>query len=178
MSTPTDPRLHRLVRALPGFEQRVRVRVGGLLFDDAEAPSAVVLVEHEGIWSNDPFWTPPGGGVEYGESLPEALVREVKEETGLAVEVGPLRYTLDFVRPPLHAVSFYFECRVPGGLPDAFTAGADPEHGDAPLIRGVRLVPFEELAGLAVYPEGLAAWLPEAARAGFPEGTVYLGTLR
>jgi hypothetical protein len=46
------------------------------------------------------------------------------------------------------------------------------------LIRGVRFVPFGELAGLAVYPEGLAGRLPEDVAAGFPEGTAYLGTLR
>ena len=178
MSTPTDPKLHRLKRALAGFEERLRVRVGALLFDDAAGPSAVLLVEHDGIWSDDPFWTPPGGGVGYAEPLEAALRREVAEETGLDVEVGPLRYVLDFVRPPLHAVSFYFEGRVPGGLPEAVEVGTDPELGDGQLIRAVRFVPFEELAELDVYPEGLADRLPADARAGFPEGTRYLGTLR
>lgn len=35
-------------------------------------------------------WTLPGGGVEHGEHPRDAVVREVHEETGLAVEVGPL----------------------------------------------------------------------------------------
>jgi 8-oxo-dGTP diphosphatase len=178
VSTPTDPRLRRLKRALAGFEGRVRVRVGALLFDDEAAPSAVLMVEHAGIWSEEPFWTPPGGGVGFSEPLETALTREVKEETGLEVAVGPLRYVLDFVRPPLHAVSFYFACRAPGGLPDAIEAGADPELEGEPLIGAVRLVSFEELVALEVYPEGFAAFLPADARAGFPEGTRYLGTLR
>jgi ADP-ribose pyrophosphatase YjhB (NUDIX family) len=185
MSTPTDPKLRRLKRVLADFEGRVRVRVGALLFDslprsrgDDGAPTAVLLVEHDGIWGDTPFWTPPGGGVEFGEGLEDALRREVKEETGLDVEVGPLRYVLDFVRMPLHAVSFYFEARVPGGLPEAFAVGTDPEHGDDQLIRAVRLVSFAELEGLNVYPEGLGARLIEDAPAGFPEGLRYLGTLR
>jgi ADP-ribose pyrophosphatase YjhB (NUDIX family) len=35
-------------------------------------------------------WTIPGGGVEAGESPIEALVREVREETGYRVEIGEL----------------------------------------------------------------------------------------
>ena len=152
---------------------RVRVRVGALVFDEAGA--SVLLVEHAGARAGRPFWTPPGGGVDFGEALPEALRREVEEETGLAVRVGPLRYVLDFVRPPLHAVSFYFACHAEGGT---LGLGSDPELGADQLIRSVRFVPFAELAGLNLYPEGLAAWLPEDVRAGFPHGTRYLGTLR
>ncbi|NNF59666.1 MAG: NUDIX domain-containing protein [Rhodothermaceae bacterium] len=179
MSTPTDPKLLRLQRAIRAFDGRLRVRVGGLLFDDEViSSSGLVLVEHEGLWSEEPFWTPPGGGVEFGEALDEALRREVLEEVGLNVEVGPLRYVLDFVRMPLHAISFYFEVQAPAGLPPTLHPGYDPEHGDDQLIRDVRLVPFEQLPTLNLYPGGLAARLVEDTREGFPNGTQYLGTLR
>jgi ADP-ribose pyrophosphatase YjhB (NUDIX family) len=176
MSIPTDPKFTKLKKILQHLEGKVRVRVGGLLFDAPDDPNALVLVEHAGIWSNEPFWTPPGGGVEFGESLEEAVVREVKEETGLDVEVGPLRYVLDFIRPPLHAVSFYFECKAPGRLA-GLTSGSDPELGDAQLIRAVRMVALEDLTEMNVYPEGMGEWLPEDAQGGFVEGVRYVGLL-
>jgi 8-oxo-dGTP diphosphatase len=36
------------------------------------------------------IWSIPGGAVEVGESLEEALIREIMEETGIDIEVGPL----------------------------------------------------------------------------------------
>ncbi|PAP75507.1 NUDIX domain-containing protein [Rubrivirga marina] len=158
------------------YTNRVRVRVGALVFDDPDDPSAVLLAEHEGLWEDRPFWTPPGGGVEFGEGLEEALRREVTEEAGVDVEVGPLRYAIDFIRPPLHAVSFYFACRARDV--EAARLGTDPELGDRQLLRGLRLVPLSELGQITIYPEPFASRLAEDARAGFPDGTVYLGTLR
>ena len=173
--------------ALLAYSGHVRVRVGALIFDTSEESSRrVLLVEHGGIWKGEgdeeapPFWTPPGGGVAFGEGLEEALVREVQKETGLAVRVGPLRYCLAFVRPPLHAVSFYFECALAdaGDAHRAVETGRDPELGDDQLIQRAAFVPLSDLTGLNVYPEPFQTVLAPDARAGFPGGVRYLGTLR
>ena len=158
------------------YEGYVRVRVGALIVDDLEDATSILLAEHEGIWEDRPFWTPPGGGVEFGESLEDALRREVTEETGVDIEVGPMRYVLDFVRPPLHAVSFYAVCTARDL--EVAQLGTDPELGDRQILRSLRMVPLDELPTLTVYPEPLAARLARDLEANFPDGLVYLGTAR
>ena len=62
----------------------------------------------------------PGGGVERGRSLPDNLVREIHEETGLTVEVGPAVLVNEFHDPEgtFHQVDVYFRCHLVSGDPD------------------------------------------------------------
>lgn len=76
-------------------------------------------------------WSIPGGKLELGETLAEGVRREVREETGLEVEVGELIEAFDRVyrdvdgRARFHYVILDFFCRAQSGQP---TAGADAQE--------------------------------------------------
>ena len=73
---------------------------------------------------SDGLWSVPGGGLEPGERLDQAVVREVREETGLEVEPTALIGVYSdpayiFSYPNGHQVQpiiAFFECRVVGGM--------------------------------------------------------------
>jgi 8-oxo-dGTP diphosphatase len=58
--------------------------VGAVIFDEGGR----LLLILRGRAPGKGLWSLPGGRVEKGETLAEALVREVEEETGLIVEAG------------------------------------------------------------------------------------------
>ncbi len=67
--------------------RRQRVAVYGLCRDDARR---VLLVRAAAYLTVAGDWFLPGGGIDHGEDPVTALERELREETGLDVEVGPL----------------------------------------------------------------------------------------
>jgi len=84
-----------------------------LLFDEHE--QNVLMVKNKGTGSS--YYTLPGGAVEQGETLKQAAVREVKEETGLDVRVGDV-FTVGeafFEEREHHAIFFTFVGKVIGG---------------------------------------------------------------
>lgn len=59
------------------------------------------------------LWNLPGGGVEVGESPWDALVREIKEETGL--EAQPIHLTGVYSKPDKNEIVLSFVCQIIGG---------------------------------------------------------------
>lgn len=102
------------------FGHKIRVRACGFLVEDDE----ILLLNHQGIGKKGNLWIPPGGAVEFGDSLEETLIREFREETGLEVKITKSMFNLEYIEPPLHAIEFFYKVeRVSGNL----TVGIDPE---------------------------------------------------
>ena len=145
----------REVRALVGTRLLGVPTVSLALLDDAQR---ILLVRHhEG---ND--WTTPGGMIEPGESPADAAVREMWEETGLAVELthvvgvfgGPLQAATYATGDRIAWVSTLFGCRAVGGR----------LRPDGHETLETRFVGRDEVAGLRCKPHMAefleAVWSP------------------
>jgi ADP-ribose pyrophosphatase YjhB (NUDIX family) len=88
-----------------------QLRVGAIWVKDGQ----LLLVQHQR--ASEKYWVLPGGKVKWGETLGEALRREIKEELNL--ECQPLRLVLvnEFIsrRQKRHVVNFYFKVVITGG---------------------------------------------------------------
>ena len=112
----------------------------------------MLLVEHEKHGRR--YWLVPGGGVELGETLHESAAREVLEETGYQVEIGPLQVLCEAIDPGgRHIVNVVYAGRLVGG---SLSVGHDG------ALRDAVWQPRNVIAGLTMYPpigaELLACW--------------------
>jgi ADP-ribose pyrophosphatase YjhB (NUDIX family) len=145
-----------------------RIRVSALLFWN----DRVLLCRHEKAGRGE-YWLLPGGGVDSGESLLDALHRELEEEIGIRQVLqfeGPIAI-VDSIAPvrtfaAKHVVHIIFACDL-GGRSLEEVASVD----DA--VRGHRIFAIGELEEIVLHPpiqRFIARW-----RSGDP--SVYLGAL-
>lgn len=131
--TPTPERIHSQ------YGNQIRVRVCALCFSGDD----LLLVSHGGLTKKGYFIAPPGGGLEFGESVEEALQREVAEETGLQIRDSQFLFVHEFVNPPLHAIELFFSAEVAGGT---LKTGSDPEMEEGQqMIEKVQFMSPQEI---------------------------------
>ena len=105
----------RWIRSKVGHSPIILNFAGACILDDAGR----VLLQNRS--ATEERWGFPGGVIEYGESAEEAAIREVREETGLVVEIGHLIgiYTSYFDLLPngdqFQSILAAFQCSIIGG---------------------------------------------------------------
>lgn len=117
----------------------VRVRVAGILITG----DGVLLIAHKK--NNDVYWLLPGGGVDYGESLSEALVREFAEELNIEITVNDLAFISDSIDPAgdRHVVNICFLCSYSGG---EYLLGSEGR------LHGFNFFKRDEVPGIELFP--------------------------
>ncbi|WP_284617991.1 NUDIX hydrolase [Aquabacterium humicola] len=129
---------------------RFQYRVGAVIIDDDQ------LLLHR--LAGDAFWAVPGGRVNAGEQAGEAVVRELREELGVAIECGRLLCTgenfFDHGGQAHHEVGLYFEATLPAGSPilDKQVPHRGQEEG---RILEFKWFPLTALAGIDLRPAAL-----------------------
>src|SRR5688572_10749323 len=116
------------------YGNKVRIRVCGLCWGQADT---LLMVKHK--MGDRDLWAPPGGGIEFGESLEQALKREFLEETTLHIIPGQFLFGCEYISHPLHAVELFFDVKKIEGIAKK---GNDPE---IQLIEEVRFLSTEEI---------------------------------
>lgn len=142
-------------------EKRPRIRVAALIRRDDE----VLLVRHEKDGRS--YWLLPGGGVDFGESLHEALQREMMEEVGISIDPGPLALVHETIAPDgsRHVVHVVFRAAITEGV---------PKLGTDPRVVEVAYQPVARIEELSFHPPAQA--LIKACLEG-QSALVYGGTL-
>jgi len=121
------------------------VCVGAILVDDDR-----LLLVRRGRGPAQGEWSVPGGRVEWGETLAEAVVRELAEETGVAGVCGELLGWVERMDDDHHFVILDFAV--------VALEATDPVAGDD--AAEAAWVALEEVSGLRLV-EGLAEFLAE-----------------
>lgn len=146
----------------------MKVRVAGIVIKD----NKLLLVKHRRRGLS--YWAFPGGAVEEFETLPDALTRELREETGFEVEPGRLVYIVETFNPrgqSTHTLNMFYLAEVVNQAETVIERHGNGEHLDV-----AEFIPLDELADVELYPE-IADVVKQSIGTGFPVEAQYLGNL-
>lgn len=140
-----------------------RIRVAAIIIEDGQ----LLLVRHEK--DGAAYWMLPGGGVDHGETLTEALQRELREELCISADIGPLILANDSIPPDRHRhiVNLYFRAEITEGRP---ALGSDQR------IAAVAFHPLADLPTLDLRPD-FARELRHVLESHPPTSVSYLGNI-
>ena len=121
----------------------------------------LLLVEEREAGDPEVTWMLPGGKVEDGETLTQALRRELAEETGLDLVGSPvIAFAIDIIRADGHYSAITYDCMTNGALapadPDGLVLSAEWIRSDEAFTR-LRCVAWYDCVPLERYLSGEAS---------------------
>ncbi len=121
--------------------KKPRVRVAGILIID----NKILLIEH--AKKDKKYWLVPGGGIEWGESAKEALIREYQEETNLDIEVKEFLFMSETISPTKekHVINLYFSINLKSDIKEM-------KIGDEENLSDLSFMSKEDLQTIKLYP--------------------------
>jgi 8-oxo-dGTP diphosphatase len=135
-------------------EFHTRLAVYGLAVNEHEE---ILLTWFNGSTGAPPCWTMPGGGVEFEETLHDALVREFEEETGYVVTPGRLlaenhdTFPATADRAPVRSQRFLMDVTIESGTLGTVEVGGTTDFAEwVPLERARTLEPRARIVDVAL----------------------------
>jgi mutator protein MutT len=144
---------------MTGFD-RLIVRPTGVLIKDKK-----ILIVKQDV-TETRHWALPGGKLEFGETIEQCLIREIKEETGLDISVKELLYVTDRFYRNTHIVHLLFLIKKISGK---LRAGKELKL-ETEKIKELTMASVDRLQDYG-FPTGLC----QLVKTGFPERGSYKG---
>jgi 8-oxo-dGTP diphosphatase len=116
--------------------ERPLVAVGGVIIKDNK-----ILLVKRAHPPNKGMWAIPGGKVEYGEMLEDAVKREMLEETNLKVRVLNLLSLIQMIKEGFHYIILDFLCEITGGDLKPASDAADAKFFSIDEIKNLNTSP-------------------------------------
>ncbi len=138
---------------------RKSTRVAGIIIKDKK-----LLVIHR-IKNGKEYYVFPGGGVEKDETNEEALLREIKEETSVKVDIDRLIYIHDYET----SQQFYYLCNYITGRPKLASGSVERQRmSNQKNFYQPVWMDTDRLSEMLLYPLEIRDWLIKDLKNGFP----------
>ena len=122
--------------------------VAGVIFNDNK-----VLATQRGYGKYEGFWEFPGGKIEQGETHAQALIRELKEELNINVEVEEIMSTINYDYPDFQLVMYCYKTQIKSGTLELL------EHKDFCWVDSENIMTLNWLPADLVFVSELKSYL-------------------
>jgi 8-oxo-dGTP diphosphatase len=139
----------------------IKIRAAVIIEKNGE----ILLAKHKK--KNNEYWVIPGGTLEEGETLEEAAIREIQEESGYTVKIHNLVFVSEVIKPSgsKHIIDFFFRGSIISGV-----LKKGPDH----FLSDIRFLPINNIDKITFYPH-IKNELKKALANNFTGGGIYLG---